>query len=210
MKKKRNKKRSKTTHDIEVPLYAAELLPLLVEVVERGEGDLLGLLGGLFWSLELVEERSGLRLSFQEQKGGLVVVASSLAFCSKIRKPSPAHLQRPLRGLRGGPVRPQGFVDHHGLLGRVGAAARGRRRVERVGVGRGHADVFSFLFPRLRLPLLLKSFSRSGRGFALARFEVVRRECDVRDADGVERSRKEEWKGSRFGCGEGRRESCFD
>ena len=39
----------KTTHDVEVPLDAPQLLPLLVEVVERGERDLLGLLGGLFF-----------------------------------------------------------------------------------------------------------------------------------------------------------------
>jgi len=36
------------THDVEVTLDPPELLPLLLKVVKRGEGDLFRLLGGLF------------------------------------------------------------------------------------------------------------------------------------------------------------------
>ena len=46
-REKKREKKMKKTHDVEVPLDAPELLPLLVEIVERGEGDLLRLLGGL-------------------------------------------------------------------------------------------------------------------------------------------------------------------
>ena len=64
--KEEKKTRKKTTHDVEVPLDPPELLPLLVEVVERGEGDLFRLLGGLL----LVGCRRGRGKESKEIGGG--------------------------------------------------------------------------------------------------------------------------------------------
>ena len=131
---------------------------------------------------------------FSFREGGLVVVIVASPFA--IPNHQSSYLERPLRCLRRGPVRPQGFVDHHRLLGSVGPAAGGRRGVERV-VGRCHVffpNDCSSLFPQKA------AVSRALKGLSLAREEDERRAGGVRwYAAGTEKGRESERKGSRFG-----------